>query len=218
MNDYQQNSSNNLELLTARAEQGDKEALASVFEAEKSRLARMVDLRMDHRLKGRVDSCDVLQEAFLDAVKQLPNYVERKHEISLFLWLRLVVHQRLMRLHRQHLGAGMRNVAREVSLHKGALPRASSVSLAEQLMGRFTSVSEKLIKAEMRFKLREALSTMDDMDHEIIALRNFEELSNSEVAELLSLSKSAASNRYVRALARLQTVLEIYPGFFDRSP
>jgi RNA polymerase sigma-70 factor (ECF subfamily) len=84
-------------------------------------------------------------------------------------------------------------------------------------MGRFTSVSQKAIKAEMQAKLHEALNGLESIDREIIALRNFEELTNHEIAELLSLSKAAASSRYVRALARLQSLLEGQPGFFDYS-
>ena len=56
---------------------------------------------------------------------------------------------------------------------------------------------------------------MDEIDREVLALRHFEELTNNEVAEVLGLQKSAASNRYVRALTRLRTILSEVPGFFD---
>ena len=110
----------------------------------------------------------------------------------------------------------MRNAGRDVSLHRGALPRATSVSLAAQLLGRFTSVSQAAIHAEMQVKLQEAINSMEEVDREIIALRHFEELTNKETAELLGLTKTAASNRYVRAMARLQSVLQSIPGFFDQ--
>ena len=54
---------------------------------------------------------------------------------------------------------------------------------------------------------------MDPMDREILALRHFEELSNGEAAEVLGLSKTAANNRYIRALSRLRELLESIPGF-----
>jgi len=73
------------------------------------------------------------------------------------------------------------------------------------------------MRAELQLKLQDVLNSMEPMDREIIALRHFEELSDNEVAELLGLSKSAASNRYVRALARLQSALQSIPGFLEQS-
>lgn len=201
--------------LIRQALAGDERALATVFGHYQKRLRQMIRLRLDRRLQGRVDPSDVVQEAYLDVVDQLPSYAERQEELSFFLWLRMVAGQRLMRLHRQHLGAEMRNAGRDVSLHRGALPRATSISLAAQLLGRFTSATQAAMRAEMQVKLQEAINGMDDVDREIIALRHFEELSNKEAAELLELSKAAASNRYVRAMARLQGVLQSIPGFLD---
>jgi RNA polymerase sigma-70 factor (ECF subfamily) len=196
---------------------GDKQALVTLFDQYRRQLRQMVRLRLDRRLHGRVDPSDVLQEAFIDAAQQLPAYAKKRDDMSFFLWLRLVTGQRMMRLHREHLGAAMRDVGREVSLYQGALPQATSISLAAQLLGRFTSVGHAAMRAEMQVKLQEAINSMDEIDREIIALRHFEELKNSEAAEQLGLSKAAASNRYVRALARLQSVLESIPGFMDHT-
>jgi RNA polymerase sigma-70 factor (ECF subfamily) len=211
------NSTDDLDDLIGRALSGDEQALAALFGHYRRRLRQMVRLRLDRRLQGRVDPSDVLQEAYLDVVQQLPSYTKQQDDMSFFLWLRLVTGQRMMRVHREHLGAQMRNAGRDVSLHHGALPRATSVSLAAQLMGRFTSASQSAMRAEMQVKLQEAINSMEELDREIIALRHFEELSNKEAAELLGLSKSAASNRYVRALARLQSVLQSMPGFMDQA-
>jgi RNA polymerase sigma-70 factor (ECF subfamily) len=118
-------------------------------------------------------------------------------------------------VHRQHLGAKMRDAGQEVSLYRGALPQASSASLAEQLLGRMTSPSVAAVRAEMQLRLQEALNGMDATDREVLVLRHFEELSNGETAAVLGLQKSAASNRYIRALKRLKDVLSTTPGFFD---
>jgi RNA polymerase sigma-70 factor (ECF subfamily) len=169
----------------------------------------------DRRLQGRVDPSDVLQQAYIDLTQQLPGYLARP-EMPFFLWLRLLTGQRLMRLHRHHLWAAMRDARREVSLYRGALPQASSTSLAAQLLGRFTSASAAAVRAERQRLLQEALNALESLDREIIALRHFEELTNQEAATVLGLSKSAASNRYVRALTRLQATLDGIPGFLDR--
>jgi RNA polymerase sigma-70 factor (ECF subfamily) len=197
--------------LIDRAATGDSAALAELFGRYRKRLRAMVRLRMDRRLQGRVDPSDVLQEAYLDVAQQLPTYLA-KPELPFYLWLRLTTGQRLMRLHRQHLGAAIREAGREVSLHRGALPQASSVSLAAQLLGKMTSASKAVERVEIQLRLQAALNGMDEMDREIIALRHFEELSNTEAAQVLGLEPSAASKRYIRALKRLQETLKSIPG------
>src|SRR4051794_18837485 len=204
------------ESLIRRAAGGDEAALADLFGRYRKRLRQMVRLRLDRRLQGRVDPSDVLQEAYLDVAEQLPHYLG-KPDMPLFLWLRLVAGQRLIRIHRRHLGAAMRDAGREVSLYRGALPQASSVSLAAQLLGRFTSASRAIVRAEVQLQLQSALNGLDPLDREIIALRHFEELSNGEAAEVLGVEPSAASKRHVRALKRLQAVLRDVPGLLDRG-
>jgi RNA polymerase sigma-70 factor, ECF subfamily len=202
------------ERLIGLASEGDLEALAELFGRNRKRLRQMVRLRLDRRLQGRVDASDVLQEAYLDLAQQLPHYLARR-EMPFFLWLRLVVGQRLMRVHREHLGAAMRDAGREVSLYKGALPQASSVSLAAQLLGQYTPASQAMSRAEVQIQIQAALNGMEAIDREIISLRHFEELSNAEIAEVLGLDKSTASKRYIRALKRLQVMLEHIPGLLD---
>ena len=201
--------------LLRRASHGDEAALAALFSHYRKRLRQMVRLRLDRRLQGRIDPSDVLQEAYLDVARQLPHYL-KKREMSFFLWLRLVTGQRLMRIHRQHLGAALRDAGREVSLYRGALPQASSVSLAERLLGRVPTPSQAMIRAEIQVQLQAAINGMDPLDREILALRHFEELSNGEAARVLNLEPSAASKRYVRALKRLQVILQCIPGLLDQ--
>src|SRR5262245_33418739 len=198
--------------LLRRAARGDGAALAALWEQHRKRLRQMVRLRLDRRLEGRVDPSDVLQEAYIDLAERLPEYL-RDRACSPYLWLRLVTGQRLMQIHRRHLGTAMRDAGREVSLYRGALPQASSVSLAAQLLGRLTTASHAAIRAERQLQLQAVLNGMDPMDREILALRHFEELSNGEAAEVLGLSKTAANNRYIRALGRLRDLLESIPGF-----
>jgi RNA polymerase sigma-70 factor (ECF subfamily) len=197
-----------------RLADGDQQALADLFARYRDRLRRMVKLRLDRRLQGRIDASDVLQDAYLDIARRAPEYAANP-TMPFFLWLRFLTGQRLLMVHRQHLGARMRDAGQEVSLYRGALPQASSVSLAAQLLGRMTSPSLAAVRAEMQLKLQEALNGMDPIDREVLTLRHFEELSNSETAAVLGLQKSAASNRYIRALKRLKEVLSSMPGFFD---
>ncbi len=202
----------NTDELLRRALDGERQALAELFTRYRERLRQMVRLRLDRRLQGRLDPSDVLQEAYLDFARRLPEYAANP-SLPFFLWLRGLTGQRLIDLHRQHLGAKMRDAAQEVSLYRGALPQASSVSLAAQLLGRLTSASRAAIRAETQIRVQEALNSMDPLDREVLTLRHFEMLSNEESAQVLGIKKSAASNRYVRALKRLRDILSGLPGW-----
>jgi RNA polymerase sigma-70 factor (ECF subfamily) len=195
-----------------RAQGGDQQALAELFAHYRDRLRQMVRLRLDRRLHGRLDPSDVLQEAYLDVARRFPEYA-CDPAMPFYLWLRALTGQKLIDLHRQHLGAKMRDAGLEVSLYRGALPQASSVSLAQQLLGRLTSPSRAAIRAETQIRVQEALNSMDPLDREVLTLRHFEMLSNEETAQVLGISKKAASKRFIRALERLQDILTLLPGF-----
>jgi RNA polymerase sigma-70 factor (ECF subfamily) len=200
----------NEDLLDA-ARAGDESALAVLFERHRDRLGRMVQLRMDSRLQGRVDPADVLQDAYVAVRGKFPQYSADPH-VPFFLWLRLEVGQKLVDVHRFHLGAKMRDAGQEVSLDRGALPQVSSLSLAEHLLGKLTTASQAAMRVELKRRVQEALKSMDPRDREVLILRHFEELTNAETAQVLGIKPSAAVNRYVRALKRLKKELQGMPG------
>jgi len=189
---------------------GDQDALAQLFTRHRDQLGRMIALRLDHRLASRLAPSDILQEAYIDALKRVDHYLA-KPDMPFYGWLRLIVGQRLVDAHRQHLGAKRRAASQEISIH-GGIPGATSMSLAAQLVGGLTSPSQAAQRNETYSRLEEALARMDPVDREVLALRHFEELGNNEVAEILGIQKAAASKRYVRALARLKEVLLSMPG------
>jgi RNA polymerase sigma-70 factor (ECF subfamily) len=207
----------NLDDLTRRLRAGDTAAVVELFTDCRDRLKRMVRLRLDRRLQGRLDASDVLQEAFLDVQRKAAEFAA-KPDLPPYLWLRLITSERLLQLHRHHLGTQMRDAAQEVALYRGGPPSASTHSLANLLLGRLTSPSLAAIRAERQLRLQEALNTMDPTDREVLALRHFEELSNGEVAAVLGLTKTAASNRYIRALKRLKDILSTLPGIDPHPP
>jgi RNA polymerase sigma-70 factor (ECF subfamily) len=200
--------------LLERAATGDPDALRQLFSRYRDRLKRMVHLRLSRRLSGRVDDSDIVQEAYLDISKKLPDYVKAP-ELPLFLWMRHITGLKLTEVHRRHLGSQLRDADREVSLHRGGLPEADSVSLAAQLLGKLTTPSQAAIKAEQRIFVQEALNGMDPIDREVLALKHFEQLSTSEIAGVLGMSKAGAGSRYLRAIKRLREILERIPGFRD---
>ena len=154
-------TANHADEVLRRAAAGDQEALAQVFARYRDRLRQMVRMRLDRRLQGRLDPSDVLQEAYLDFTRRLPEYA-REPALPFYLWLRLLTGQRLIDLHRMHLGAKMRDAGQEVSLYRGALPQASSASLAAQLLGRLTSASRAAMRAETQIRVQESARTRMD--------------------------------------------------------
>src|SRR5438270_13426608 len=197
--------------LIRRAGEGDATGLHGLLERYRPRLRRMIKLRLDRRLQGRVDPSDVIQEAYLEVSRKLVEYLGGP-SMPFFLWLRLVSGQKLALVHRQHLGVQARDAGREVSLYRGALPAATSAALAAQLIGKRTSPSQAAIKAELKIRLQEALNSMEDLDRELLALRHFEQLTNAETARVLGIKESTACNRYIRALERLKKILVSTPG------
>jgi DNA-directed RNA polymerase specialized sigma24 family protein len=148
---------------------------------------------------------------------RLADFARDPQALPFHLWLRLVTGQKLTDLHRFHLGAKMRDAGMEVSLHPGALPQATSVSFAAQLLGKITSASRAAIRAEYKLILQGALNGMEPIDREVLTLRRFEHLSNDESALLLGLSKKAASTRYIHALKSLKEILSSVPGMNENA-
>src|SRR5579864_4420806 len=185
--------------LLGQAQAGDQKALGELFSRYCDRLRQMVQLRLDRHLQGRIDPSDVLQETYLDVSRRLGEY-GRNPSVSFFLWLRFLTGQKLIDLHRHHLGVKMRDAGQEVSLYRGAFPQASSISLAAQLLGRLTSPSHAAIRAELQIRVQEALNSMDTIDREVLALRHFEMLTNEETAQVLGLEAGLSD---VQAISQL---------------
>jgi RNA polymerase sigma-70 factor (ECF subfamily) len=196
--------------LERRLRGGDTQALAELFSHERERLWRVIHFRLAEPLRGRLQPEDVLQEAFLAASQRLKHYADSP-AASPFIWLRMIVSQTLTDLHRQHLGAQRRNAACEVSLDAAPYPEATSASVAIQLVGAFTSPSGAAARADLLSLVKSAIEQMDLIDREVLALRHFEELTNSEVSETLGIDQKAASIRYVRALRRLKEIMAQIP-------
>jgi RNA polymerase sigma-70 factor (ECF subfamily) len=193
--------------LLRRAAAGDGASWEALVGRSCQRLRRMVAFRLDQRLQGRVDPSDVLQDAYLEAWRDLGSYLERP-EIPFFLWLRGIAGNKLRELHRHHLDAQMRDPRREVSIRGGAMAETTTTAMAAELLGDLTRASEAAVRLELKARLQEALEAMDPLDREVLALRHFEQLSPGETARVLGIKEKAAGMRYVRALRRLKGILD----------
>ena len=187
----------------AAAKQDRDAELGRLLELHRRRLLKMVHLRMDPRLKARLGASDVLQDAYVEINQRVGEYL-KDPRMPFFLWVRFITAQRMMALHRKHIGAQKRDVRRQVEL---AMPAATTAALVDHLMAQGTTPTQAMHREEMRFRVERGLEQMAEPDREILVLRHFEELSNAEAAQELGIEPPAASKRYVRALRRLREVL-----------
>ena len=187
--------------LLRQVRDGAPTALDRLFARHRASILRMVQVRMDPRICGRVDPSDIVQETQIEALRRLPEYLRQATQ-PFRLWLRQIAYDRLLMLHRRHVGASRRTVSRDA-----ALPEDPSRQLAERLLCTQSSPSMHLARAELSHRVGQALLRLSDDDREVVLLRNFEGLSNAEAAQLLQIEPGTASKRYGRALLRLRSAL-----------
>ena len=200
--------------LSARAAGGDMDAWGALLARHPERLAGVAAFRLDPRLRGRVDAADVMQEAFVAATARRAEFFRQTAQ-PLFLWLRWMVGNTLLELHRHHLGAQMRDAGREASSGRhsdGDGDDGTRLALVAQLTCGVTGPATAAGREDVKARLGEALGRMDATDREVLALRHFEQLTSSEAAQVLGIQERAAAKRYLRALERLREVLSAMPG------
>lgn len=189
--------------LLARLRDGDRSAEGELLTRHRPRLRRMITARLDERLASRIDPSDVVQDTMIRACRKLPEYLEGP-PFPFYPWLRRIAWDRLVELHRQHLQATKRAVRQEGPLQ---LSEASAMQLAQRLASSKTGPTKHLLRRELRARVRSLLAKLADGDREVLVLKHLEELSNPECAAVLGISVEAVKKRYVRALARVRTLM-----------
>lgn len=189
------------ESVVASARRGDRDALKSLFAGHRTYLRQVVALRMDQALQARVDPSDIVQEAQLEAIRRVDDYV-RDPKLPVRLWMRQIAVDRLNMAMRRHLGAAKRSALRELSL-----PEQSSMSIAQQLVAGIASPSRIAARDEVVGAVRDAVARLEGIDREIILLQAFEGLNSTESAQVLGIAPAAARKRFGRALLRLRALL-----------
>lgn len=191
--------------LLAAARDGDDAARNQLLERHREALRRMVDLRMDPRLKRRLDASDIVQDVLVEAHGRLADYLKASG-MSFQLWLRHLAKDRLIDVHRRHRVAARRSLDREQSLEPA--DDRSALDLAELVRDRELTPAAAATHHELEQRFQQAIERLDEIDREVILMRHFEHLSNQETAEALQLSQPAAAMRYLRAMRRLRALLD----------
>jgi RNA polymerase sigma-70 factor, ECF subfamily len=206
-----------LDIYLTRASEGCPDAWKELVTQYTPRLKRMIHIRLDDRLSGRVDASDVIQDVLLQASHRLSDYLNDP-QVPFYVWLRTLTIDRIGRLHRFHLSTQARDVKREISLAEGAMPEVSSGALAHELCRDQIEPPEEVIRREQIQALQRALEALDPLDREVLTLRHFELLTSAEVALILNITAAAAAKRYFRAVRRLRDTIDQFPGSRESWP
>ena len=199
--DLRGTNSTDTERLLEQIRKGDRQALERLLALHRLAVRRFVEMRLDAKLRQRVDPSDAVQETQAEAARRIDAYLQNG-SMPFAIWLRRIAYDRLIMLRRKHLGAGRRAAARDLPL-----PDRSSVELARHVLAQSATPSEQLVRHELIDRVRQAIAGLEDEDREIILMRNYEGLTNLEIAQVLDVPPSAASKRYGRALLRLRVAL-----------
>jgi RNA polymerase sigma-70 factor (ECF subfamily) len=199
------NSPETQELLD-KAQKGQSGAVERLLETHREPLRRMIDLRLDPALAGRVDASDIVQEVMLEVSQRLSDYL-RNPAMPFHLWVRHIARDHMIDAHRRHRQAQRRSLDREQPLVPAGLADQSSLELAGQFLDRELTPATAAVRAELQRRMQEAVAALDEDDREIILMRHYEQLSNQEVATALHLTEAAASMRHLRAVRRLRETL-----------
>jgi RNA polymerase sigma-70 factor (ECF subfamily) len=191
--------------LLDRATGGDQDAFDELLQRHRPRLRHMVAVRIDPRLKGRIDPSDVVQDVLLEAARMLPDYLRRR-PLPYYPWLRQLAWQRLYDLHVRHIRTQGRSITREARLEM-ELSDESIMHLAQHLVASGTTPSWNLVRDELRRRVRQALTRLKETDREVLFLRYLEQLSAKEIAAIVGSTEAAVNMRHLRALKRLHVLL-----------
>jgi RNA polymerase sigma-70 factor, ECF subfamily len=194
--------------LLEQVRRGDKRALEELLTRHRPAIRWLIELRLDPKLRQRLDPSDVVQETQAEVIRRIDAYLQNR-PIPFSLWLRRIAYDRLLMLRRKHVEAGRRAVTRDLPL-----PDRSSVELGRRLLAHSATPSEQLVRHELGERVRQAIAGLDENDREIILMRNYEGLTNQEIAQLLDIDPPTASKRYGRALLRLRVAL-VNHGFTE---
>jgi RNA polymerase sigma-70 factor (ECF subfamily) len=187
------------------ARRGEPQAVNSLLDRHRDALRRMIRMRLDRAVSQRVDASDVLQDVLLEASRRLDDYL-RDPKLPFHLWLRQLAKDRIIDTHRRHRAAGRRSVDREQSLRRSEFD-CSSFDGAAQFVDRELTPAAATLRRELQRRFLAALDELSEEDREVIVMRHFEHLGNSEAAQALGLTPPAAGMRYLRALRRLRAAL-----------
>lgn len=187
------------ETLLEASRDGSPGAFEQLFALHRDYIKSVIALRMDPRLRARLDASDLVQETQLEAMRRVEAFA-RERRVPVRLWLRQIAYEKLREARRRHLGTAGRRVTREVPL-----PDRSARQLG--LLAESSSPSERAARRELAVLVRRAVGHLSETDREILLMRSTERLDYEDIGYVLGIDPAAARQRHARALIRLGKLL-----------
>ena len=191
--------------LVAMAQDGDESALNQLCKVYGTRVLWIVRLRMGKELRSQLESMDLVQDAFVSALKDLGSFTY-KNEGDFLRWLSKIAENRLRgHLHRLH--ANKRDIRKEVRLNNRRRITEDSFVAALEAVDT-TTPSAIMSKKEEFDKLARAIEALTPQYREVIVLTKIEGLSYKEIGDRLGKSSEAVRKLVSRALEELISIFE----------
>jgi len=198
-------SSDSESRLIDRAIHGDATAVGELLKRYRHAVRTLIGMRIDRRMSARLDPSDVVQDALADASQRIDEFLANPNR-PFYPWLRRIALDRLVDAYRAHVLAGKRSVLQEerpvLSINDD-----SAHELASHLAGSTASPASRIMRQEAIRRIRTALQDLLPHDRELLVMRQLEQLSVREIADVLGISESAVTTRPLRALQRLRRLL-----------
>ena len=193
----------NIGELLQRARAGDDSARDRLFVVCRNYVAITARAEMASWLKAKVDASDLVQQTMLEAHRGLANF-RGTTEGEWLAWLKRIVSHNAADFVRQYHGVEKRRMAREVPL--GATD--DSQRPGPQVSDSGPTPSQMFMQKELQLQVADAVSRLPEDYQEVVILRNLQQLPFDEVAERMGRSRPAAQMLWMRAIRKLQEVLE----------
>src|SRR5687768_8925393 len=193
--------SNESQALLKEAVGGSEAALGRLLGSYETYLTLLARVQIGRRLQGKVDPADVVQEAFLEAHRQIGQF-RGTTEAELVAWLRKILAGQLALTFRRFLGTKGRDVNLERDL--GAQLDQSSQAMDGGFVAGTSTPSQHVSKREQAVLLAKALDKLPPDYREVIILRHLEAMPFADVATRMGRSEDSVQKLWVRALASLR--------------
>jgi RNA polymerase sigma-70 factor (ECF subfamily) len=173
------------------------------LERFRSYLVLLARLKLDRKLRGKLDASDVVQQTMLEAHLAMESF--RGDDLAAqAAWLRQILARNLANAARD-LTRAKRDVRKERSLQADL--DASASKLDGWLAAEQSSPSQKMERHERALQLAEALAQLPEAQRDAVVLRHFQECSLAEIAEQLDCTTAAVTGLLQRGLKNLRKSL-----------
>ena len=191
--------------LIASARAGDETALGRLLEKYRNYLTLLARFHLRRRLRAKLDASDLVQEAFLGASRDFPQF-RGDSDKAFTAWLRQILANVLANIVRHYEGTQQRDVRLEKRLEEQL--EQSSLAMAQALVAPQASPSQHASRRELAVLLAEALERLPDEERELLILRHFEGMTFHVVAERLGRTLDSVKKMWPRALSHLRQAIK----------